>query len=296
MKAFTYFIFRFLVNLVGNLSDKNLYRLSKGVKVLIYNILGYRKKVTLSNLSRAFPNKSTEELKSISNQYYQNLSDIIIETFASYNWSLERMGEHFNFINIEILKPYLEKNQKILCVASHTGNFEIGAVLIPEQIKTPSYSVYKEFANPRLEHEIVSKRSRTGLHLATTKQIKPLIASMQEPGILFLIADQNPSVIQKAYWINFFNQDTAFVHGPANIAKEYNMPVFYADTKKIRKGYYESTISLITSDPSSHTHEEITALFAGKLEQSLRERPDNWLWSHKRWKWKRNQGEFIRIP
>lgn len=295
MQTLSFFLFKLIAHLVGRLSDRNLYRLSNGITILIYHVIGYRKKVTHHNLTLAFPEKSIQEIKAIATQYYQNLSDIILETLASYQWSLERMTAHFRFTNTEILKPYLDKKRQLMVVASHTGNFEIGAVLIPDQIKAPSYSVYKSFSNQRLETEIVQKRARTGLHLETTKRIKPLIEGMEHPGILFLIADQNPSVIEKAIWVNFFNQLTAFVHGPARIAMEHNMPIFYSDTKKVKRGYYESQLSLLLEDPAHCTAEQITSLFATKLERSLRERPDNWLWSHKRWKWKNENGQISRV-
>jgi Kdo2-lipid IVA lauroyltransferase/acyltransferase len=295
MKTISYFLFRIISRLAGTLSDQNLYRISKVLKLILFNLIGYRKQVTYKNLTNSFPEKSKKEIAELADRYYQNLSDLLLETLASYYWTTERMALHFKFTNTEILKPYLDKKQRIMAVASHTGNFEIGAVLIPSQVKAPAYSVYRPLANQKLERLIVGKRTRTGIHITPSKLLRPMIEKMELPGILFLLADQNPPTIQKAYWVEFLHQDTAFVHGPAQIAKEYNIPVFYCDTKKMRKGYYESHISLLLADPSTKTHEEITALFAGKLEQSLMDRPDNWLWSHKRWKWVRNQGKIIRV-
>lgn len=295
MQTISYFLFRIISRFAGKLSDKNLYRISKVVKLIIYNVLRYRKSVTIKNLTKSFPDKLKNEIVILADTYYQNLSDILLETLASYYWTTERMALHFKFTNTEVLKPYLDKNQRIMAVASHTGNFEIGAVLIPSQINVPAYSVYRPLANQKLEKLIVDKRTRTGIHITPSKLLRPMIETMELPGILFLLADQNPPSIQKAYWVNFLHQDTAFVHGPAQIAKEYKMPVFYCDTRKIRKGYYESNISLLLADPSTKTHEEITGLFAGKLEESLRDRPDNWLWSHKRWKWARSQGKIVRV-
>ena len=84
---------------------------------------------------------------------------------------------------------------------------------------------------------------------------------MEHPGILFLIADQNPSGTEKTIWVSFFNQLTAFIHGACRIAIEHNMPLFYSDTKKINRGYYESQLTLLLESPGQHTPEEITHLF-----------------------------------
>ncbi|MBK6389769.1 MAG: lysophospholipid acyltransferase family protein [Saprospiraceae bacterium] len=295
LKSLLYYVFKVIIWFSSKLSDKNLYRCSNIIKVVLYNLLGYRKQVVIKNLRMSFPVKSAAEIALLAEKYYQHLSDLIMETLASYSWSREKLATHFKFTNLGVLQPYLEQKKRMVGVSAHFGNFEIGAILIPSQLKVPGYAIYRPLANPKLEQWMYKKRTRSGLTIVPSKELRPMIEKMSSPGILFLLADQNPSIIQKAYWVNFLNRDTAFVHGPANVAKEHNMPILFFDSKRVKRGYYESEISVLVDDPTKYTHQQITEMFAKKLEHILQERPDDWLWSHKRWKWAKINEEIVRI-
>jgi KDO2-lipid IV(A) lauroyltransferase len=99
-----------------------------------------------------------------------------------------------------------------------------------------------------------------------------------------MAADQSPRNKEKAVWVDFLGRDTAFLHGPEKYASLYNYPVFYADIKRVKRGYYTLNLSILADDPASLNEGEITKRFAAKLESIIREDPGNWLWSHKRWK------------
>jgi KDO2-lipid IV(A) lauroyltransferase len=99
-----------------------------------------------------------------------------------------------------------------------------------------------------------------------------------------MAADQSPRNKEKAIWVDFLGRDTAFLHGPEKYAMQYNYPVFYADIKQVKRGYYTLYLSILADDPASLSEGEITKRFAAKLESIILEDPGNWLWSHKRWK------------
>lgn len=292
MKWLVYFFFRAVIAFLSVLPDRGLYVISGAIRVLLLNILGYRKGVVNRNLINSFPELSPGDLATLRRKYYQNLADLLIESLASYGWRIERYHSHFKYVNPELLHEYIAQNRMILGVAAHTGNFELGAVLTQPVLGLPCYSVYRPLANPHLDRFIYKKRSSQGITLRSDKKTGELIDMMVSPSILFLIADQNPSVIAKAKWVQFLNQDTAFVHGPATIAKMHNMPIVYFEVIKIRQGYYECTLSKLIEHPADYSEEEIIQLYASKLETCLKKHQDDWLWSHKRWKWKR-EGDLV---
>lgn len=292
MKWLVYFFFRAVIAFLSVLPDRGLYVISGAIRVLLLNILGYRKGVVNRNLINSFPELSPGDLATLRRKYYQNLADLLIESLASYGWRIERYHSHFKYVNPELLHEYIAQNRMILGVAAHTGNFELGAVLTQPVLGLPCYSVYRPLANPHLDRFIYKKRSSQGITLRSDKKTGELIDMMVSPSILFLIADQNPSVIAKAKWAQFLNQDTAFVHGPATIAKKHNMPIVYFEVIKIRQGYYECTLSKLIEHPADYSEEEIIQLYALKLETCLKKHQDDWLWSHKRWKWKR-EGDLV---
>jgi len=99
-----------------------------------------------------------------------------------------------------------------------------------------------------------------------------------------MAADQSPSNIDDCYWVNFLNRETAWLHGPEKYARKYNMPVFYVDIRKIKRGFYELELVLLTDKPALMPDGKITRMYALELEKSILNEPAFWLWSHKRWK------------
>lgn len=295
MKWLIYVLFRIVIWFLSGLSEKVLYRLSGVVQFILFTVIRYRLKVVEGNLTRSFPNKTKLEIDQLVVQYYANLSEILVESLASYGWSNERFKRHFAFTHTDVLERMLEQHPQVIGVTAHTGNFELGAVLTQHALGIPCYAIYRPLANPYIEHFLLHRRTIQGLTIRPNKQLKELIAKMTGKSILFLVADQNPSSIEKAFWVDFLNQDTAFVHGPAMLAKAHSMPILYFDTVRIKQGYYECAISCLIPDPQACTELEMTTAYANKLESGILEHPDDWLWSHKRWKWKRNQDEIIRI-
>ena len=81
--------------------------------------------------------------------------------------------------------------------------------------------------------------------------------------------------------------ETACIHGPEKYAKMYNYPIIFIDIQRVKRGFYEIELSTLVENPIELTNGEITKLYMNKLEEVIRKNPENWLWSHRRWKHKR---------
>ncbi len=101
-----------------------------------------------------------------------------------------------------------------------------------------------------------------------------------------MAADQSPSkrLLPKALWIDFLGIKTPFLQGPEKHARINNYPVVYVDINQKKRGYYELFLTVLTDKPISLKEGELTKLYAKKLEQNIINKPECWLWSHKRWK------------
>ena len=106
-----------------------------------------------------------------------------------------------------------------------------------------------------------------------------------------MISDQSPSNLKKARWVKFLNQDTACLHGAEVYAKKYNVPLIFGDVQRIKRGYYTVTLSVFEDNPQNTAEGEITESYMKKLEEIIKAKPENWLWSHKRWKHKKTKIE-----
>ena len=98
------------------------------------------------------------------------------------------------------------------------------------------------------------------------------------------ITDQTPSNADTSYWAKFLNQETAIYRGTEKMAKLTGHPVVYGDIQRVKRGYYSIKIKLLTENPNQTKEGEITELHTRVLEDSIIRHPDNWLWTHRRWK------------
>jgi KDO2-lipid IV(A) lauroyltransferase len=104
-----------------------------------------------------------------------------------------------------------------------------------------------------------------------------------------MASDQSPTNLSKAFWVNFLGRETAFLHGPETYAKKYDLPVIFVDIQRVKRGYYQLTLVLISDKPRETGEGEITKRYASLLEKAIYHQPENWLWSHRRWKHTRNE-------
>ena len=78
------------------------------------------------------------------------------------------------------------------------------------------------------------------------------------------------------------------LNGPERIAVKLNLPVIYADVKKVKRGHYTVDFQLMTDKPRETSKHWITEQYTRLMEQSILREPAYWLWTHKRWKYKKN--------
>lgn len=254
----------------------------------LYRVFGYRKRVVYQNLKNAFPEKNEKEIQKIAKAFYVNLCDIIIESIISGYISKKTYLKRFPVVNPEILDEYFKNGQSVIGMAAHYTNWEWGVVGFAFQLKHKSIGLYKPVKNKYVERFMNKQRSVWGLGLVSIYDTyKTFSAKHEKPVIYFMISDQNPSNAKKTIWVNFLNQDTACLHGAETYAKMFNLPVLFIDLQKIKRGYYQTVISVLEADPKETAPDEITKKYMKKLEDIILAKPENWLWSHKRWKNKR---------
>ena len=89
--------------------------------------------------------------------------------------------------------------------------------------------------------------------------------------------------------MQFLNQDTACIKGPEIFARRNRLPVVYFDVQRVKKGYYTVYLKVIEDDPINTVSGEITEKYMHTLEQVIIKKPEDFLWSHRRWKHERKQ-------
>ncbi len=251
-----------------------------------YKVLKYRVPVVRDNLRKCFPDKDEEELRKIEMLSYRNLSMITVESLKAFTMSKEQIFARHKIINESEIAYVYNKCGGIISLPNHYGNWEWGAMSCM-QFKFEGVVLYKPLNNKHLNGYIEKNRSRFGSKLVSIKDTARCFVSNKNKMKNFVMAsDQSPSNSKKSYWINFLGRETAFLHGPEFYARKYNYPVIFVDIQRVKRGYYELELSIIADEPQKLPDGEITRRFAMKLEEVITKKPENWLWSHKRWKLK----------
>lgn len=275
----------FFIFLIGILPFWVLYIFSDIVRFFLHRVFGYREKIIRSNLQRCFPDKSKKEIDELVVKSYKNLTDIMVEGFKAFTMTKRQIVNRHKIINTEILDHYKGTGKSLITTPCHYGNWEWGSMSPSLQLNYQIVGFYTTLSNPYINKFMRKNRSRTGAILESTRSTSKTFKELENTECVYIMAaDQSPSKPDNAIWVNFLGQKTAFLHGPEKYAKLFNLPIVFTDIKRIKRGYYSLELSYITEDPTQTKDGEITAKYAKKLEEVIKVKPEDWLWSHKRWK------------
>lgn len=265
-----------------------LYILSDFVFFMLFHVIGYRKEVVMTNLRNSFPEKSEAELRATMKRFYRWFCDLTLETLKTLTISKEEVRKRVSFPGAQVFKPFVEAKQSVIIVMGHYGNWELaGARFAVEPGLHQLIVIYHPLQNPHFEKLIVHMRTRLGNRLyAMHDTFKGMVRDRHLLTATAFIADQTPSP-EKALWTTFLNQDTPVFTGTGVIAKKLGYPVVYISIQQPKRGYYEMSAELLIADPKAMSEDDINQLHTQRLERDIRNKPDLWLWTHRRWKHKR---------
>ena len=261
-----------------------LYCLSDILYFLLYTVFKYRVRVVQSNLSHSFPEKTAEERLRIEKKYYHNLCDSIFETIKMFSISKKALDKRIT-CNWDVFDTMTTQNRNGQAFMSHQFNWEWSTLICNWHAPRRFTGIYLPLTNKAFDQIFYKIRSRAGMKLIPVQQMQNEVAKVQNEAVLWgFIADQNPSDPKRVSWNDFFHRKTAFFKGPEFVARRYNNLVYFGEIVKIKRGYYEIKMKLAFEHPNQTKEGEITEAYVRYLEESIQRQPENWLWSHRRWK------------
>jgi KDO2-lipid IV(A) lauroyltransferase len=266
-----------------------LYLFSDFLAFFLFYIIKYRKDVIFNNLKNAFPNKSQRELKRIARNYYRNLSDIILEVIKLRSIGSDQLLKRFSFENIDIFRKLFDEGKSIIVTIGHCGNWEWMGTALGLITEQKGYAIVKPLSDKRFNQYMTFLRTRLNKDsvIPFKDTFRALIKNKEKLTFNVFAADQTPTKSEINYWGNFLNQETGFFLGIEKIAVSLDMGVVFVDIRRTARGRYNGVFELITDNPKASEEHEIIKKYISLLEKSITRAPDNWLWSHKRWKHKK---------
>lgn len=258
----------------------------------------YRRKLVRKNLTLSFPNKTVSEIISIEKEFYHNLCDYGVETLKLLTIDKADLAKRVVFKNSSVLDQYKQQHQSVLLLASHQFNWEwllaSGNFNLPVAVDF----VYQPVASNVVDRFLLACRTRFGAHPIKRNELAREIVKRKNivRGVA-IVADQYPGHRQdKKYLTTFLNQETAFFYGTNQLAMMTQYPIFYAEIRKQKRGYYEVTLVELAQPPYTKETDEIIERYVNAAEKIIQEYPSGWLWSHKRWKKRHLTQAYVKYP
>lgn len=289
MKLAGYYLFVVLSYVITLLPMRALHLLSDILWPFFYHVVRYRRNVVERNLRNAFPEKTPEEREKIAKGFYRHLTDMIVETLKAMHMTPKQIRKRFSVPDTSLTDRLFSEGRDVVALGSHYNNWEWYSALQLSS-KHRVITIYKPLKNKDFDHFLYNIRKRFGVWVTPMNHIVRDLVKCRSEKILTMsgfIGDQTPPPDDNAYWTTFLNQDTGFYRGAEKVAVKYDIPVIFINIVKKRRGYYELDYSLISEHPRDEEPNAIIARYASRLEEIIRARPEYWLWSHRRWKYKR---------
>ncbi len=287
MGAIGYYLARPLIYAVAWLPFPLLYALGDVLFVLVYHVLGYRRKVVRTNLRNSFPEKSEAERRTIERDFYRWFCDLVVETLKTLTVSPATVQRRITVEGVEVLERYHRAGRSILLVMGHWGNWELGGARFGLLGLHKLNVIYHPLQDERFNGLIVRMRTRLGNGLYPMRDTtRCMLRDKDQVTATAFIADQTPPP-ERAYWTTFLHQDTPVFFGTEKIAQKLDRPIVYVGIDRPRRGHYHMRFEDLVPDPRALPEGEISELHTRRLESDIRYRPSIWLWTHKRWKHRR---------
>ncbi|MEG0814882.1 MAG: lysophospholipid acyltransferase family protein [Mucinivorans sp.] len=252
---------------------------------VLYRVVHYRVKVVRSNLENSFPEKSEAERMEIERKFYHHLADVFLETILLATMSAKEIKKRIEFINVEQIERYTAGRSWIAAMA-HYGSWEYTISWGLHSKHDKVLAVYRPLVDKGFDRYFRRTRSRFGVDPVAMESVARELVRYNATGTkvtLALIADQNPPRVSPN-WLNFLGQPTLFFNGMEKLAHKFQMPVAFMHVDKFDNGHYKAWMEVIYDGNEKLPDGEITRRYAAKLEEMIRERPELWMWSHRRWK------------
>ena len=275
-----------LVRLISKLPFWVLYAVSDFLFIVSYRLIRYRRKMVWNNLKNSFPEKSDDELRKIEKEFYKNLCDYAVEMLKLLTIDEQELKRRVVFKNPEVLLDYHAESKSVLDLTSHHFNWEWLLTSFSILLRDRVDFVYQPVRSPFFEKVSLYSRTRFGAYAIKRDEVaREIVKRKNIVRSLAVVGDQYPGYKHdKKFPTKFLNQDTVFFYGSYQIALLTQYPVVYASIKKTKRGYYEATLIKLAEPPYDKNDNMLLESYIRMVEQAIRERPAEWLWSHNRWK------------
>lgn len=283
----TYFFIWLICYPLALLPMALLYVLAAVLYLVLNYVIRYRRKVVLENLTNSFPEKSKAEIRKLSSRYYWHLSQIAVEMIKMLLLPKRVLRYRYHCVNPEVVNRFYEEGKSVILMSSHYNNWEWMILSLEGMFSHHGVGVGKANTDKVFEKLVNRARTRYGTEVVFADHVREVFEryeSQHQPTAYMMLSDQSPNSKSRCYVTDFLNQRTGVIFGAEHFARKYDIPVLYYEVIKEHIGKYRVEVQVIEEHPAEREEYTITQRYVELLEQTIRRKPEFWLWSHRRWK------------
>jgi KDO2-lipid IV(A) lauroyltransferase len=241
----------------------------------------------MENLKHAFPEKDISELKVIAYKSLKNFFLTIMESLYTPKLSADKLASMIELEDSEVLNNYMSQGSGKIILSAHFGNWEYLGHFVGINFKIKVPAIVKKMRNPLTDKYFVESRNQYSLYtLYMDKNIKEIYKVLIAGQPIVMLADQ--SAPREALYVKFFNRWATVFQGPAVFALKckatMRMLLCIRNENNTFKIIHEEIKTEDLKEPSQDNIYELTKRHVEVLEKYIRKYPEQWLWSHRRWK------------
>lgn len=289
-----YYLYSFFLKLLSSIPFRILYVISDCLFYLIYYVARYRRKVVWKNLTESFPGKDLKEIKSIEKKFYRFFTDNLLESCKMTTISQEEIKRRMKFNNMDAFNDDLKAGKSISLYLGHFGNWEWCSSIPLHFIDgITSAQIYHQLRNKNMDRLILRNRERMGATcIEMRKTARYINEQVKEHRVCVtgFIADQSPRMKDVRYFLPFLNHQVPVLVGTEKLTKHYDFAAWFVRVKRVRRGFYEADVIRMHEDPKTLPDYELTGIYFRMLEEAIQAQPELYLWSHRRFKHAKKQG------
>lgn len=279
----------FVVRLISLMPFFLLYRLSKLLYIVVYYLIGYRKEVVCDNIRQAFPDKNEQQVCLLAKAFYRRFADFFLEVIKANDMRREDFVQRCRIVGGEQLRQGNTGPVIVLCI--HQGNWEWMLHGVSLQLGIAVDPVFKPLHHKGWDGFMQEVRSRFNSRPIPIRRAgRDLLKRGKDFRIFVMLADQKPVDGESCHWVTYLNREAPFYVGAEKLAWLTQYPVYFAQCRRLCQGFYEvefKPLAALYERTRDDTHYPVIEAYVKAAEEAIREQPETFLWSHRRWKRRR---------
>jgi KDO2-lipid IV(A) lauroyltransferase len=248
------------------------------------------------NLWLALPHLSVAERRKVEKKFYRHFCDTLLEMVKTITVSVAEIQKRFDIVNPEAINEIEARGKGVVFICGHYCSYEWMLVMNRQLTTHKGFGIYKTIRNKYFDRLVKKLRGRFDAELIDTRRIIPAMRDHKRKGIMGFygfLSDQSPKLTSTIYWGNFFDMEVPMHVGAEILAKKLDLNILFVKSSKTGRGRYRAQFIPFEGNPKDMPNYLISDMFMKMLEDDIKEAPEYYLWTHKRFKHRKNDPPAI---